>query len=877
MRKLSVFFSSMAKKKLSILSFLTFLSLLLSSSMAMGEAVVFPDNLSIIEEEAFADSGLSGRIVIPPSIQQIHGRAFANCQITEVVFPEWIDYIAADAFEGCDGLKITTVDGSYAQKWAVSRGLIEIIKDKITNHYAEQEQQISHQLGADTTVSEKEPDDYVSGREFMTMLDWFMERANPQILEAWKKELPKVRKYNGPLTRGEAMVAIVYAAEFAGGEYAVPRDPVFKEDTQGLEWYDNYIVDEDLFGDILHKVCSIYSFWGDDRYLGAYNYLEQYDSLLHGLPILDQADNGSFNLDKPLTADEAETAVTRFLFVDPGKLEKDYADIQTPVKQKIAELRAQKDDAVQNILNTASEYEVGEGGTIYYVSPSGNDSNDGTSPATAWRSLDKVNSGGITNDYMRDNPGFPEFQWANEHPDQAAHFNPGDVVLFERGGEWRGVLRTAPGVTYSAYGSGSKPRILGSPENAGDAQKWSLVAGTSNIWLYHQDILECGGILLDGSTMAQKRPVCWTGEKFVFSENTINNYLYLTRTEYDQLPVLDFGSLNDLEFINAQKDCTTLGLGSKGKLYLRCDAGNPGEIFSSIEFLGGDLNAWNEGLVTLRNNCTFDNFELMYFAGCGIVCNDYGNVRNCAIGWGGGTVDNNDVNFTEDDAGLFFDFGGRYGDGIFSADDYNTVRNNYVYNIWDNGITIEAFSDAYDDSSEDNDPEIVDNLVERKGNLIQGNIIQSCSGGILLADWPAMQDQKATPGFVDNTVDSNMIFDSGCSTWAHIGLKQGYGAISINTPPGGTNDNTISNNILCGTNPDVALLTIWSDGDPTGVTYSNNFYAQPVREKLIEIKRENWSQGDGRVDYIRNSGTKTNPDSPFLSEAEIFELWNQIK
>ena len=73
-----------------------------------------------------------------------------------------------------------------------------------------------------------------------------------------------------------------------------------------LDWANDNPDDEELFGDILHQVCSIYSFWGDDRYLGAYNYLEQYDSLLHGLPILDQADNGpiEFTFISPETPSE---------------------------------------------------------------------------------------------------------------------------------------------------------------------------------------------------------------------------------------------------------------------------------------------------------------------------------------------------------------------------------------------------------------------------------------------------------------------------------------------------------------------------------------------------------------------------------------------
>ena len=49
--------------------------------------------------------------------------------------------------------------------------------------------------------------------------------------------------------------------------------------------------------------------------------------------------------------------------------------------------------------------------TYYFDSEAGCDTNDGLSPATAWRSLEK----------------------ANDVPAQ-----PGDKVLFKRGGVWRG-------------------------------------------------------------------------------------------------------------------------------------------------------------------------------------------------------------------------------------------------------------------------------------------------------------------------------------------------------------------------------------------------------------------------------------------------------
>ncbi|QJB38489.1 right-handed parallel beta-helix repeat-containing protein [Chitinophaga oryzae] len=78
--------------------------------------------------------------------------------------------------------------------------------------------------------------------------------------------------------------------------------------------------------------------------------------------------------------------------------------------------------------------------TRYYVDTNGSDTSNGLSPATAWKTLSKVNS--VT-------------------------FKPGDSILFKRGGAWTGTLvikssGTADAkITFSAYGSGDKPRITG--------------------------------------------------------------------------------------------------------------------------------------------------------------------------------------------------------------------------------------------------------------------------------------------------------------------------------------------------------------------------------------------------------------------------------
>lgn len=77
----------------------------------------------------------------------------------------------------------------------------------------------------------------------------------------------------------------------------------------------------------------------------------------------------------------------------------------------------------------------------YYVSPNGDDSNNGLSPASPWKTVAKVN---------------------------ATSFQPGDTILFQRGGIWRESLIASssgtPGnpITYADYGTGSKPVFYGS-------------------------------------------------------------------------------------------------------------------------------------------------------------------------------------------------------------------------------------------------------------------------------------------------------------------------------------------------------------------------------------------------------------------------------
>ena len=91
---------------------------------------------------------------------------------------------------------------------------------------------------------------------------------------------------------------------------------------------------------------------------------------------------------------------------------------------------------------------VASAANIYYVIPRGDDAKDGMSAASAWKTCGKINK---------------------------TNFEPGDTILFERGGEWREQLCVSSSgvpdkpVTFDAFGTGPKPKFFGSdvvPNNA---------------------------------------------------------------------------------------------------------------------------------------------------------------------------------------------------------------------------------------------------------------------------------------------------------------------------------------------------------------------------------------------------------------------------
>ena len=144
-----------------------------------------------------------------------------------------------------------------------------------------------------------------------------------------------------------------------------------------------------------------------------------------------------------------------------------FLEDETALASYYAEANARK-DAILNSPTTIEKSDTfipGETytGTAYYVSPNGNDDNDGLSPKTAWKSPEHVVWGDV---------------------------QEGDAVFFERGGIYRlteNCIRLISNVTYSAYGEGSKPVLTIAQENSAQPEYWELWQEGENgekIWRY---------------------------------------------------------------------------------------------------------------------------------------------------------------------------------------------------------------------------------------------------------------------------------------------------------------------------------------------------------------------------------------------------------
>ena len=229
-----------------------------------------------------------------------------------------------------------------------------------------------------------------------------------------------------------------------------------------------------------------------------------------------------------------------------------------------------------SIVNAKSEVGPSTVGKTYYISPKGNNINDGLSPATAWRTTEKLLVTG--------------------------RFSAGDVVLFERGAVYRGHIPMVSGVSYGAYGAGAKPAIYGSPQNYADPSLWEKT-DREHVWLLRVDTLldDIGNIVFDHGK------VC--ASDFRQIKNTLKS---------------DFQYHHDAEH---------------GMVYLYLSKGNPGELYSDIEICHKQHVVGPSAKNGEVSDVRIDNLCIKYGGAHGIGFGTAENitVTNCEIGYIGGS------------------------------------------------------------------------------------------------------------------------------------------------------------------------------------------------------------------------------------------------
>ena len=335
------------------------------------------------------------------------------------------------------------------------------------------------------------------------------------------------------------------------------------------------------------------------------------------------------------------------------------------------------------ILNTKDEIVIK--GTTYYVASNGNDNNDGLTPNTPWQTTQKVSS-------------YP--------------FKVGDGCCFRRGDVFRGYIKTKPGVTYFAYGTGDKPKLYGWDYNLADKSLWTLVDGKNNIYKLNNKILDCGTLVFDNDkTYSYKHIPSYIDGKFVCRNAHHKDFIM-----QDEMNDLDIFWRYDERFSTTKSKgedfpVPIMDNNSYGDLYLKCDKGNPGEVFTSIE----PLTRRSGFIIDANKDVTIDNFCIKYVGFHGIAA--FGDlvegltVTNCELGWIGGTIQSylgNDLNYLAGRRGVVTRFGNAI--EIYGGCKNYTVDNCYIYQIYDAGITHQITTNGK--KIEFNDITYKNNLVE---------------------------------------------------------------------------------------------------------------------------------------------------------------------
>ncbi|MBE6704490.1 MAG: right-handed parallel beta-helix repeat-containing protein [Ruminococcaceae bacterium] len=463
-----------------------------------------------------------------------------------------------------------------------------------------------------------------------------------------------------------------------------------------------------------------------------------------------------------------------------------------------AEIRSEIDriseERIAEIIGTKTDIEIA--GICYYLSNDGDDNNDGRSPDTAWKTIDKLNE---SLDIIKADDG----------------------VFFRRGDLFRGSVKLKTGVTYSAYGKGEKPVITSSICNCAEPSLWKKT-DVPFVWEYTETIEEdVGHIVFDDTSYARK---------IIRSAEADGSFL-------DFRAKRKFFDYHDMcEDMTFWHNCAQAYEGD-GKVYLRCEKGNPGKLFGSIEMgrrVHG-MSASPDGC----NNVRVDNICIAYVGshGIGVGTCDGLTVTNCVLKWIGGSIQTKIGGF------------GRtwptpFGNGIeiYGQATNFTVDNCYIYQCYDAGVT-HQFSRSARRAMNVNNVRYIN------------NVICDCVYNIEIFYGDDAHDPAAYPRSFRNNLIANNILRTG-GGFGHFARPDEnvtalirHGSVTVNTE-----NYNIRNNIL---DRSLGIMIQATDDGASMARLCGNIYVQEKGKGFCTRSGKCIMTDDDTLKALSDSGKET--------------------
>ena len=487
--------------------------------------------------------------------------------------------------------------------------------------------------------------------------------------------------------------------------------------------------------------------------------------------------------------------------------------------------------SVDVTVSNENPVKVHEKAATYYVSNNGDDSKDGLTPETAWKTIARVNQ----DTYI-----------------------PGDKILFERGGKWENTTLQPQGsgtadayITIGAYGdeTAHKPRISANGKVA-DA-----------LYLYNQEYWEICDLDIsnnvEGTTMVagDTNPTSNVVDRVASEGEKLGDYRGIHIAGHD-VATLQGYYIHDVRVHDVSGIVSWIGNTGKnepgiGNNYGYDKSKRTGGILIEAIAPTGDTDV-KTGQPTVFSNITIENSEFVNNSFCGITIKQYNNGKNQENGTGWANRNSNNGapdyydqywhpftnivirgNYINQGASAYA-CNGMYLCGVKDS----VVEKNLMENIGTCGIEL-FFADnvavQYNDISNvrwkggGQDANAIDPDWRATNILIQYNYIHDCGEGLLLCG------MRCNSG----TIRYNLIQDC-TSSYIHYSMGGGYFQINNNVFYRSKDGYGTSNFDPWGNGTASYVNNIFYDGKGTGFGfssgstfsyYNNAYYGTPACSK----------------------------------------------